>query len=73
MPPLERRRARAWCLLPVYARRAFDKADDVIRAPGGGFLSRRTGHFIISEWQLCAVGRGKIRLVYMGPPLENNQ
>jgi len=50
-----------------------DKADDVIRAPGGGFLSRRTGHFIISEWQLCAVGRGKIRLVYMGPPLENNQ
>ena len=63
---LEHRRSRSWCLLPAYARRAFDTSDDVIRAPGGGFLSRRTGHFLISEWQLCAVGRGKVRLVYRG-------
>jgi len=66
----DRRRERSWWLLPAYARSAFDKADDVIRAAGGGFLSRSSGQHVRSEWRLCAVGRGKIRLVYTGPPVD---
>jgi len=59
---LAARRERAWWLLPAYARSAFDKSDHVIRAAGGGFISRVSGQFVASEWVLCAVGRGYVRL-----------
>ena len=62
------RRERSWWLLPAYARSAFDISDAAIRAAGGGFISRRTGLHVASEWQLLAVGRSKIRLIYTGPP-----
>ena len=63
-----RRSERAWWLLPAYARSAFNIADAAMRAVGGDFISRVTGHWVQSDWKLYAVGRGMVRLVYIGAP-----
>ena len=63
------RRERCWWLLPAYARSAFDKSEDVIRAAGGGFVSRTSGAVVASAWLLVSVGRGTVRLRCRGPDL----
>lgn len=40
------RRSKAYQLLPRYVRDAFDEGDGVIRAKGGGWVSRVTGEFL---------------------------
>lgn len=49
---LQSRRLRAYRLLPAWVRDVFTLEDRPARPPGGGWVSRLTGHFEPSRWRL---------------------
>lgn len=53
------RRERAWWRLPVYVRAVWDVPADVVRAVGGGFLSRVSGEWMAARYKFagCRLGR----------------
>jgi hypothetical protein len=63
-----RKLEKRWWMLPSYARNRYTPDDNVIRCAGGGFVSRQTGEWIASEWLLCSVGSGYVRLRRRMPP-----
>lgn len=50
---LEERREIAWWNTPEFVREAFPQGDDhsPVRCPGGGWISKKTGEVVFSEWQ----------------------
>lgn len=52
---LEHRIERAWWMLPAWVRQKWDKTHRVVRAQGGGYLSRLTGEVIASRWVFAGV------------------
>lgn len=52
-----------WWQLPGYIRDAVFPADDVCRAPGGGFVSRVTGEIWSSCFGLVLASRGLVKVV----------
>lgn len=53
---IEARASVRWWLLPSWIREAVTPADDVRRAPGGGFVSRATGQWWPSIYQRLTTG-----------------
>ncbi|NEV64678.1 rolling circle replication-associated protein [Thiorhodococcus minor] len=51
------RQVRSWRLCPAWVRELFTVEDRPVRAPGGGWLSRATGHWEPPRWRIkeCAV------------------
>lgn len=63
------RTERRWWRLPVFVRRKWpDWHDDVIRAKGGGFVSRATGETMPPLYSFLGVSTGKIWLVMRDAP-----
>lgn len=47
---------RTWWLMPRWVRALFDVDDMPRRAPGGGIVSRLTGEWVPSIWEVCLRG-----------------
>lgn len=43
---------RAWWLAPGWVREVLTPVDEPVRAPGGGWVARRTGEWLPSPWRL---------------------
>jgi hypothetical protein len=50
-----KRRERAWWMCPTWIREKWSEADRPCRAPGGGWVSRKTGEWIESPWVFLGV------------------
>jgi hypothetical protein len=47
------RAIKSWWLRPGWIRDVCSVSDDLTRAPGGGYLSRRTGEIYPPQWEVC--------------------
>ena len=51
---VQARQVRSWRLAPAWVRELFTVEDRPVRAPGGGWLSRVTGHWEPPRWRIKA-------------------
>lgn len=64
------RLVRRWWMLPGWLRGVSAPAHDLIRCPGGGFVSRGLDGLVVpSPWRLAAFGRGRVVVRLAGVPL----
>lgn len=60
---------RRWWLAPKYVRDRWPSIeDDVVRAQGGGWVSRKHGDWMPSPWELVSFGIGGVTVRWRGCP-----
>lgn len=65
------RLARSWLMLPRSIRELCQPEHRVVRAKGGGWLSRATGELFRSAWLCCAAAHGRV-VVRPNPGVVNH-
>jgi len=66
LPPAARL-IRGWWMLPAYIREVFGAHYRLVRAVGGGWLSRLTGHWWPSPYAVTLTGGGAVWISQIGP------